>query len=92
MLTLHTTRDPVVPLFHQTLYGSLAPEQWLVQRTVNAFGHCQCNQQEMLTAFDDLVLWVNDGVRPAGGDATIRQHPWAVPIGIRPAVIECAEE
>ena len=66
MLTLHTTRDPVVPVFHQTLYGSIAPAEWLVQRTVNAFGHCTFTQQQMLTAFDDLVLWVNEGVRPAG--------------------------
>ena len=72
MLTLHTTRDPVVPVFHQQLYGAVAPAEWLVQRTVNAFGHCAFNQQEMLTAFDDLVLWVNEGVRPAGGDATMR--------------------
>jgi len=72
MLTLHTTRDPVVPVFHQALYGSIAPAEWLVQRSVNAFGHCNFNQQEMLTAFDDLVRWVNEGVRPAGGDATIR--------------------
>ncbi len=72
MLTLHTTRDPVVPRFHQALYGAIAPGQLLVQRTVNAFGHCQFNEQETLTAFDDLVLWVTEGVRPAGGDATIR--------------------
>ena len=72
MLTLHTMRDPVVPAFHQALYGSIAPADRLVQRTVNAFGHCSFNQQEMLTAFDDLVLWVNEGIRPAGGDQTIR--------------------
>jgi pimeloyl-ACP methyl ester carboxylesterase len=72
MVTLHTTRDPVVPLFHESIYGSLAPADWLVQRTVDRFGHCAFNQQEVLTAFDDLVRWVNEGVRPSGGDATIR--------------------
>lgn len=71
MLTLHTTRDPVVPLFHETIYAGLAPADLLVQRTVNRFGHCTFNQQEMLTAFDDLVRWVTEGTRPAGGDATI---------------------
>ena len=59
MLTLHSTRDPVVPLFHETLYAGLAPGHWLVQRTTNSFGHCAFNQQEMLTAFDDLVRWVD---------------------------------
>jgi pimeloyl-ACP methyl ester carboxylesterase len=72
VLTLHSTRDPVVPLFHEALYAELAPAPWLVQRTVNSFGHCAFNQQEVLTAFDDLVRWVTDGQRPAGGDATIR--------------------
>ena len=72
MLTLHTTRDPVVPLFHETIYAGLAPSDLLVQRTVNRFGHCTFNQQEMLTAFDDLVRWVTEGTRPAGGDATLQ--------------------
>ena len=72
MLTLHSTRDPVVPLFHETLYAGLAPGHWLVQRTTNSFGHCAFTQQEVLTAFDDLVRWVEMGQRPAGGDATIR--------------------
>ena len=72
VMTLHSMRDPVVPLFHEDGYGTLAPEAWLVQRTVNSFGHCAINQQEVLTAFDDLVRWVKYGERPAGGDATIR--------------------
>lgn len=72
MLTLHTTRDPVVPLFHETIYAGLAPADLLVQRTVTRFGHCAFNQQEVLAAFDDLVRWVAEGTRPAGGDATIQ--------------------
>ncbi len=72
VMTVHSTRDPVVPLFHETGYAALAPDAWLVQRTVNSFGHCNINQQEVLTAFDDLVRWVKYGERPAGGDATIR--------------------
>ena len=72
MLTLHTTRDPVVPAFHQTIYGSLARTDWLVQRTADHFGHCAFAPQEVLTAFDDLVLWVTEGTRPTGGDATVR--------------------
>ena len=71
-MTLHSTRDPVVPVFHETDYAKLAPDAWLVQRTVNSFGHCAINQQEVLTAFDDLVGWVRHGERPTGGDATIR--------------------
>ena len=72
MITLHTTRDPVVPLFHESLYAAIAPADLLVQRTVDRFGHCAFTPQEMLTAFDDLVRWVEEGTRPAGGDATNR--------------------
>ena len=72
VMTVHSMRDPVVPLFHETDYAKLAPEAWLVQRTVNSFGHCAINQREVLTAFDDLVRWVKYGERPAGGDATMR--------------------
>ena len=72
MLTLHTMRDPVVPVLHQAMYADLAPTHWLVQRTTNSFGHCAFNQQEVLTAFDDLVRWVTRGERPVGGDATMR--------------------
>jgi pimeloyl-ACP methyl ester carboxylesterase len=72
MLTLHTTRDPLVPLFHEAIYASVAPAEWLVQRTVNRFGHCAFDQREVLAAFDDLVLWVSEGTRPAAGDATVR--------------------
>lgn len=72
MLTLHTTRDPVVPWFHESLYASIAPASLLVQRTVNSFGHCAFNQQQQLAAFDALVLWVTEGLRPDGGDATVR--------------------
>jgi hypothetical protein len=72
VMTLPSMRDPVAPLFHETDYATRAPEAWLVQRTVNSFGHCAINQQEVLTAFDDLVRWVTEGHRPAGGDATIR--------------------
>jgi hypothetical protein len=52
--------------------GEVSASNWLVQRSVNSFGHCNFNQQETLKAFDDLVLWVTAGQRPAGGDATIR--------------------
>jgi pimeloyl-ACP methyl ester carboxylesterase len=72
MLTLHSTRDPVVPLFHEAMYAELAPQHWLVRRTTNSFGHCAFNQQEVLGSFDALVRWVTLGERPTGGDATIR--------------------
>jgi pimeloyl-ACP methyl ester carboxylesterase len=73
-LTLHTTRDPAIPLFHESLYAAAVQREGagdlLVQRSVNRFGHCGFTDGEVLTSFDALVSWVKTGVRPAGGDAT----------------------
>ena len=70
-LTLHTTRDPAVPLFHESDYAALVDQRgaapWLAQRTVNAFGHCAFTDAQVLSAFDALIEWVRDGVRPSTG-------------------------
>ena len=71
MLTLHTTRDPAIPLFHEAEYAALVAEQgasgWLTQRTTNAFGHCAFTDGQVLSAFDALIDWSRTGVQPAGG-------------------------
>jgi pimeloyl-ACP methyl ester carboxylesterase len=72
-LTLSTFRDPVAPQFHRDLYGAAVAAagngDWLVQRSVagaaNGYGHCTFTPQELSTAFFDLVLWVEFGVKPA---------------------------
>jgi pimeloyl-ACP methyl ester carboxylesterase len=67
MLTLHSTRDPVAPIFHEALYAQAVQiagrSQYLLQRTVNAFGHCGFPAAEA-AAFSALVQWVHTGVRP----------------------------
>ena len=72
MLTLHTTRDAVVPVVHQSLYATRAPAEWLVQRTISRAGHCAITPQEAVASFDDMVRWVTDGTRPTGADVTAR--------------------
>ncbi len=72
MLTLHTTRDPVVPAFHETLYAAAVAvagdSQNLVQQLVDRFGHCAFTVPEVVAAFDALAAWVADpAMRPAGG-------------------------
>jgi len=72
-LTLSTFRDPVAPGFHRTAYGAAVAaagnSDWLVQRSVlgtgNGYGHCTFTPQEIATAFFDLVLWAEYGVKPA---------------------------
>ncbi len=77
VVTLHTALDPVVPfLLHEQKYAGLVEgqnaSQWLVQRSVNHFGHCAMKPEEILGSFDALWTWVNDNTaRPTAGDVTI---------------------
>lgn len=71
-LTLSTFRDPVAPGFHLSAYGAAVAaagnSDGLVQRLVpgtgNGYGHCTFTPQELATAFFDLVLWAEFGVKP----------------------------
>lgn len=69
VVTLHTDRDPLVPLFHEGMYADIVAAagnaDLLVQRTVIGYGHCAFTVDEMLAAFLELVDWVETGV-PAG--------------------------
>jgi pimeloyl-ACP methyl ester carboxylesterase len=71
MLSVHTTRDPAVPLFHESDYASVVQQRgnsmWLSQQTVTSFGHCAFTDEQVLSAFDSLVAWVRTGVRPVLG-------------------------
>ncbi len=73
-VTLHTTRDPLVPYWHEAVYRLLATEQhregMLVQQSVDRFGHCEFMDSEVAHAFAGLVGWVDYGIKPAGGDVT----------------------
>jgi pimeloyl-ACP methyl ester carboxylesterase len=77
VVTLHTTLDPVVPfLVHEPKYAEAVANQnasqWLVQRSVNRFGHCAMKPEEILGSFDALSTWVNSpNARPQSGDVTI---------------------
>jgi pimeloyl-ACP methyl ester carboxylesterase len=68
VLTLHTLWDPSVPYFHENLFAGLVARagtgSMVVQRPIFTYGHCNFTQQEVLTAFGDLVNWVTNGVRP----------------------------
>lgn len=75
VLTLHTKWDPVVPIFHEDIYqqavAGAGKSDLLVQRTVLQYGHCKFAGEDsaasaaiMLQAFEDLVNWAENGVRP----------------------------
>ena len=74
VLTLHNVLDPVVPIFHETMYQQIVAtagkSDLLVQRTVNLYGHCVFGSTpeeevtKMVQAFQDLANWVENGVKP----------------------------
>jgi len=68
-LSLHNTRDPAVPAFHEALYGQLVAVQGnsdlLVQRISDRYGHTETYPaEEVFDAFLELVDWVDSGVAP----------------------------
>ena len=74
-LTLHTTQDPTVPFSQEAHYAAVVvgtgDSNFLVQQSVNAYGHCNFQPQEILNSFQGLFLWVNYGIVPPSGDVTI---------------------
>ncbi len=68
VVTVHTTRDPVVPFFHEGMYADAVQEagrsRFLLQRSVDAFGHCVFANGEDVQAFLALVQWVRTGQKP----------------------------
>lgn len=70
MLTLHTLGDLFVPFHMEQEYArrvaAHAGSHLLVQRATRDFGHCSFTPIELVTAFTDLVGWVESGAKPAG--------------------------
>jgi pimeloyl-ACP methyl ester carboxylesterase len=75
LLTVHTTQDPTVPFSQEALYAGVVSAAgasgFLVQQSVNRFGHCNFKPVEITNALQSLVLWVNYGIRPNAGDVTV---------------------
>ncbi len=69
VVTIHTTRDPIVPVWHEDMYLARATQnggaKFLVQTKIDRYGHCAITDQEILDAFTKLVMWVETGVKPA---------------------------
>ncbi len=55
----------------QILSPQRGASQFLVQQFVNRYGHCNLKPEEILNSFQDLLLWVNFGITPPGGDVTV---------------------
>jgi pimeloyl-ACP methyl ester carboxylesterase len=62
LVTLHTTGDPIVPYWHEQLYGAkvLASGSGPLYShiPVNRYGHCSFTLEEVMGAFQTLVMQV----------------------------------
>jgi len=88
VLTMHGTGDLFVPIhLEQALSRAVSAagrDSLLVQRVYRIAGHCGFSVPEQSRAFDDLVRWVRDGVRPEGdtvfGDLRDAGHRFTDPL------------
>lgn len=68
MITLHKTRDRLVPFRHEAAYEKRVvaanAKGNLLQRSDDSFGHCDFGVSQMMSNLQDLVGWVNSGVKP----------------------------
>ena len=76
LITLHETGDALVPLSLEQAYRrrtiAAGTDHLLVQRVMRASSHCGFAGVMREQAFDDLVAWIERGVRPDGEDVLAR--------------------
>jgi len=61
LVTIHTTGDPLVPIWHEALYRdrlSFLGKLLHTPITIDRYGHCNFTDAEVLAAFGVLVLKV----------------------------------
>ena len=72
VVSIHTLGDLFVPFSMQQVYAKRVAAKgnsaWLVQRAIRGVSHCDFTVAEQVTAFDDMIKWERDGVKPAGDD------------------------
>jgi hypothetical protein len=72
LITVHETGDAWMPLSLEQSYRrrtiAAGTDHLLVQRVTRGPGHCAFDGATIAQAFDDLVAWIERGVRPIGED------------------------
>ena len=72
VLTLHTLGDLFVPFSMEQVYRQRANTKGnglrLVQRAIRGSSHCEFSMAEQVEAFDALVKWEREGVKPDGDE------------------------
>ena len=66
-VTMHTTGDPIVPYWQQSLYAAKVPEGFpaYIPITVERYGHCNFTLDETEAGFGQLVYFVTGEAPPA---------------------------
>jgi pimeloyl-ACP methyl ester carboxylesterase len=59
VIALHTSRDPVVPVFHEDLLAQVGAGPMLLQHRVERYGHCTFSVGELMSEFSELVAWAS---------------------------------
>ena len=72
VISIHTLGDLFVPFSMEQVYqkrvAAKGNSAWLVQRAIRGVSHCDFTVAEQVDAFDDMIKWERDGVKPAGDD------------------------
>ncbi|HSV52761.1 MAG TPA: alpha/beta hydrolase [Burkholderiaceae bacterium] len=72
VVTIHTLGDLFVPFSMEQSYQKRAAAKgnnaWLVQRAIRGASHCDFTVAEQADAFDAMIKWERDGIKPAGDD------------------------
>ena len=72
VVSIHTLGDLFVPFSMQQVYqkrvAAKGNSSLLVQRAIRGASHCDFTVAEAATAFDDMIKWERDGVKPLGDD------------------------
>ena len=72
VLSVHGLGDMFVPFSMEQAYATdvagHGESRQVVQRAIRTTQHCEFSPAEAGAAWDDLVHWVRDGVRPGGDD------------------------
>jgi hypothetical protein len=72
VVSIHTLGDLFVPFSMQQVYKAprhgQGQQQWLVQRAIRGASHCDFTVEEQVEAFEAMVKWERDGIKPSGDD------------------------
>ncbi|MEO8058294.1 MAG: alpha/beta hydrolase [Burkholderiales bacterium] len=72
VVSIHTLGDLFVPFSMEQTYqkrtAAKGNSAWLVQRAIRGVSHCDFTVAEQVTAFDDMIKWERDGIKPTGDD------------------------